>query len=73
MMMDSSLLRTAVAAALIAVSIALQFVPLYEARLAPLFARYRWLRALSLRSVQLIAGFFLLAGGIELLGVRADG
>ena len=73
MMMDSSLLRTAVAAALIAISIALQFVPLYETRLAPVFTRYPWLRALRLRSVQLIAGFFLLAGGIELLSVRAAG
>ena len=67
------MLSTIFAGLLIAASIALQFVPLYEARLATTFERYPWLRALRLRSVQLIAGFFMLAGGIELLDLRAGG
>ncbi|MEX2482049.1 MAG: hypothetical protein WD928_14425 [Gammaproteobacteria bacterium] len=60
-------LRYVVGAMLIGLGVALQFVPVYRARLAPLMARYRALRLIESRLFQLGAGFGLVACGIELL------
>ncbi|MEQ8234227.1 MAG: hypothetical protein RLW61_14765 [Gammaproteobacteria bacterium] len=51
----------------IALGVALQFVPLYRARLAPLVERWPLARLVFSRAVQLVAGFFLMLGGIKLL------
>ncbi|MEQ8661425.1 MAG: hypothetical protein RLW62_11445 [Gammaproteobacteria bacterium] len=51
----------------IGLGVALQFVPLYRARLAPLVARWPLARILYARAFQLVAGFFLLLWGIQLL------
>ncbi|MGR8919000.1 MAG: hypothetical protein ACU85V_05225 [Gammaproteobacteria bacterium] len=60
-------LRYALAALLIAVAVALQFVPLYKAELEALAGRYPIVRVLRSRLFQLGAGFALLTLGIELL------
>ena len=51
----------------IALGVALQFVPLYRARLAPLTSRWPLARVLYSRIFQLVAGFFLMIGGIRLI------
>ncbi len=56
---------------MIGVAVALQFVPLFRQRLAPLTARYPALKLIDYRLFQLVAGFFLLSFGIELLGSAA--
>ena len=60
-------LRYVIGAVLIGVGIALQFVPIYRPRLAPLVARYPLLRLIDSRLFQLGAGFGLIALGIEIL------
>lgn len=52
---------------LIGIGVALQFVPLYGRRLAPLLRRHPALGLIESRLFQLGAGFGLLALGIELL------
>ncbi|MCB1747852.1 MAG: hypothetical protein H6977_16175 [Gammaproteobacteria bacterium] len=61
------ILRYLAAALLIGAGVALQFVPLYRARLAPLIARRPWLRIIEWRLVQIAAGFGLVALGIDCL------
>lgn len=53
--------------ALIALGVALQFVPLYRVRLQPWIERYRWLVVIRWRVFQLVAGFALVALGIDML------
>ena len=52
---------------LIALGVGLQFMGLYQTRLAPLAARYPLLKLLYSRLFQLGAGFALLTLGIEML------
>ncbi|MGE0486040.1 MAG: hypothetical protein AB7Q81_17970 [Gammaproteobacteria bacterium] len=61
------ILRYLAAALLIGTGVALQFVPLYRARLAPLFVHLPWLRVVEWRLVQMAAGFGLVALGIDCL------
>ena len=60
-------LRYAIGAVLIGLGVALQFVPIYRARLVPLVTRYPLLRLIDSRLFQLGAGFGLVALGIEIL------
>jgi len=60
-------LRYAIGAVLIGLGVALQFVPIYRARLTPLVTRYALLRVVDSRLFQLGAGFGLIALGIDIL------
>ena len=60
-------MRYLLAALLIGGGIALQFVPLFERRLAPLVARHPALAVLRSRLLQLGLGFALLYAGISLV------
>ena len=62
-------LRYLASALLIALGIALQFVPLYERTLQPWYTRYPLLKVLRFRLVQLFIGFGLLSVGIQLLRI----
>lgn len=59
--------RPLLGALLVGAGVALQFVPLYAARLAPLEQRWPWLRILRWRVFQIPAGFGLIALGIRCL------
>lgn len=61
------ILRYLAGALLIGAGVALQFVPLYRARLGALFGRLPWLRIVEWRVVQMAAGFGLVALGIDCL------
>ena len=60
-------LRYTIGAVLIGLGVALQFVPIYRTRLAPLVVRYPLLRLIDSRLFQLGAGFGLIALGIDIL------
>lgn len=66
---DLPAVRYAVSAVLIAVALALQFVPLFHRRINPLVARYPALKLVNSRLFQLIVGFGLLSVGIDLLNI----
>ncbi len=65
--LEHALVRYPVSAVLIAVALALQFVPLYQKRIERLLPRYPALKILTYRVFQLVAGFGLLAVGIDML------
>lgn len=67
---DYPMLKHLVAAVLIGVAVALQFVPLFRPAIDAWAARYPVIKIIQSRLFQLGAGFVLLTLGIELLRLK---